>query len=99
MVTEPCLSCRRSRCVEEGVAAEDSGRTTPKTPESGSPRAGEAHPSPVSDGSSNRAVMASDMLGQKLKTWKSGILTSVGALDKQSNKVWSRPIRDIPRHP
>jgi len=34
--------------------------------------------------------MASDMLGQKLKTWKPGILTSVGALDKQTIKVWSR---------
>jgi hypothetical protein len=27
---------------------------------------------------------------ENLETWKSGILTSVGALDKQTNKVWSR---------
>jgi hypothetical protein len=55
--------------------APDAGlRDTPGLPESGPHQAGEAHPSPVSDGYSNRAVMASDMLSQKLKTWKSGNL-------------------------
>ena len=82
--------------AEEGVTRGGRGRRGQRdahagnTPESGPLRAGEAQPGPVSDGSSNRAVMASDMLGQKLKTWKSGILTSVGALDMQTIKVWSR---------
>ena len=72
--------------------APDAGlRDTPGLPESGPRQAGEAHPSPVSDGSGNRAVMAPDIPGQKLKTWKSGILTSVGVPDKKMLKDRNGP--------
>ena len=83
----------------QGVDAEDSGMPAPETTESGPLRDGEAHPGPISDGFGNRVVIAPNIPGRKLETWKSGILTSVGTLDKQTIKVWSRAYsRHSPAH-
>ena len=77
--------------------APDAGlRDTPGLPESGPLRAEEAHRRHVSNGSGNGAVMVWDIPSRKLKTWKSGNLTSVGALDKQMLKVWSRALSGRP---